>query len=164
MYKFTERNSYTLITVSLFILFLIIFYFTFDKYIQKKTTDIQIKEIVADFEQDFKDVGIDISNFKSDKAENLEEIRKQDEIIEKDNKSVVTKAIIVFTIVLLITLFYLYKTRKNANIKETIKKTLILIFFIALTEVTFMVVIAKNYKSVDPNRIKGQIIKNVLNF
>ena len=164
MYKFTERISYTLITVSLFILFLIIFYFTFDKYIEKKTTDIQIKEIVDDFEEDFKDVGIDISNFKGDKEENLEEIKKQDILIEKENKSLVTKAIIFFLIVLLITLFYLYKTRKNINIKETIKKTLILIFFIALTEVTFMLVIAKNYKSVDPNRIKGQIIKNVLNF
>jgi hypothetical protein len=174
MYDSSHYNIFSInfiinamISVTLFAIFLTIFYFTYAAKIEGDIVDIQMKNLVNDFGYSFDIIG---ENDKKKISEYLNNIKlpdttKIDEDIEKSNRDVIRKAMIflgVFSGVLILGSVILYVINKGKiDIKYIIRNNLILITFVALTEIFFLNAVAKRYKSLDANDVKLKIIEKL---
>jgi VIT1/CCC1 family predicted Fe2+/Mn2+ transporter len=169
-YTIFTANGITniLIALTLFGIFLGIFYFTYAAKIEEKILNIQIQNLVDDMTGDIKNVFNAYPDQKEviiNAIKNLKipDMSKEDKDVAENNRKIIKTAISAFSIFLgvvvaiLVFLFFKYGTKmKNALIVN-----LILLVFIAVTEVVFLNVIAKNYMSLDPNKVKYTIISQL---
>lgn len=159
-----------LIHVGIMALFLTIFFFTIAQYFEKKIIEDQIDFVIDDFvgnslkpvpEKTKKEIRKEIN-----KAFDKQDFSKADESIKKQNKKIMKKAwifvgtllSIIFVIVL--TFGFIFKW-EIYYLKFLFNSALISLIFVAITETLFMFLIAQNYLSADPNKIKLKIIETI---
>ena len=156
-----------LVSLTIFSVFLIIFYFTYASYIENQILNNQIKILVDNLTYNIKDFNIDTNYLlKIINETKLPDLSKEDNEVTNTNAQLIKKALLIFGIFSLISLIiifiicYVYKV----NIKQILKNNFILLVFVAITEIFFLNVIAKSYRSVDPNVIKKNFINNLQNI
>jgi hypothetical protein len=93
------------------------------------------------------------------------DLSKADAKAKDNNKQIMMKAAganIVFTIIVVISIYFLYKkSKKEFSMKTLIYQNLILLVFIALTEFCFLTFFAADYVSINTNKIKYNFVENV---
>lgn len=159
-----------LIHVGVMALFLTIFFFTIAQYFEKKIIEDQINFVIDDFvgnslkpvpDTTKKEIKNEINS-----AFDKQDLSKADESVRKENKKISKKAwifvgtllSIIFVIVL--TFGFIYKWDRY-YLKFLFNSALISLIFVAITETLFMFLIAQNYLSADPNKIKMKIIDTI---
>ena len=157
-----------LIHVGIMALFLTIFFFTIAQYFEKKIIEDQIDFVIDDFVgNSLKPVPETTKNEikkKIDSAFDKQDLSKADESVRKENKKISTKAWIfvgaLLGIISVIVLIFGYIYRWDRYyLKFLFNSALISLIFVAITETLFMFLIAQNYLSADPNKIKLNILE-----
>ena len=159
-----------LLHVALMAVFLTVFFFTFAQNIEKEIVEEQINFVIKDFVGNTlkpldKSVKEQIKN-KIDSAFDGIDMTKQDSDVKKNNKEVFDKAMIfvgiLFGIIVLFVIImgFIYKWSHH-YIKYLITASASSLIFVAITETLFLLLIAKNYLSADPNKIKLKIIETL---
>lgn len=159
-----------LIHVGVMALFLTIFFFTIAQYFEKKIIEDQIDFVIDDF------VGSTLKPISKNKKNEIktdinnafakQDFSSADQTVIKENKKISNKAwifvSILFGTILIIALIFgfIFKWEKY-YIKFLFNSALISLIFVAITETLFMFLIAQNYLSADPNKIKLNIIKTL---
>ena len=152
-----------LINTGIMALFLTIFFFTIAQYFEKQIVENQIDFVINDFVGNtFKPVSDTTKNNiknKINKAFAELDFTKQDKNIQEQNKSIKNKAwafvaiILSIIAVIVIILGFIYKWEPY-YIKYLFNSAFIGLIFVAITEFLFMFLIAQNFLSADPNKIK----------
>lgn len=155
------------IHVGLMALFLTIFFFTIAQYFEKKIIEDQIDFVIDDF------VGNSLNPLSNEKKNDLkkkidnafdnEDFTNADESVKKQNQKISNRAwifvgVLLGIIIFLVTILgFIYKW-ESYYLKFLFNSSLISLIFVAITETLFMFLIAQNYLSADPNKIKLKII------
>lgn len=156
--------------VGVLAVFLTLFFFTFAIMVEKSIVAKQISFIVeviinnvfTGIKQENKDKILDKINTAFD---NLDLTEADKEVEESNNKifikSIKFIGIIIFIVlVLLIIIAYLNKWTFN-HIFLLSFGAFITLLFVAITETSFLLLIASNYLSADPNKIREKTIDNL---
>ena len=154
-----------LISVLFISLFIGGFFFTYGAYIEGEVVKNQMKFLSLNISEYINLLGGNINKTINTKISELPEINldEEDNKVKESNSEVMSTAIkanIGFTIITIISVYFLNK-KTNLNIPDLIIKNLIILFFIAITEYSFLTYFAANYISIDPNNVKYNIIKNI---
>lgn len=156
-----------LFSLTIFSVFLSIFYFTYASYIENQILNNQIKILIDNLTYNIKDFDIDTNYLlKIINETKLPDLTKEDNEVKNANNELIKKALLIFGIFSLISIIiisiicYIYKV----SIKEILKNNFILLIFVAITEIFFLNVIAKSYRSLDPNIVKKNFINNLQNI
>jgi hypothetical protein len=187
MFNFCNKNNFYIsktieITIQLLFifLFLTLFFFIYVIKIEKNEFKHQMHYIIDNFMTELlTNNNININNIKN--IDNIDifingfiEITKQkikndsDNIVKQvqlSNKKIINKAyssifffiLFIFFFILLL-LFFGY----CLNLKYDIKEAIIITIFIAITELTFLTIIASKYISANPNQVKRELTKNIM--
>ena len=156
-----------LTNVLLISLFIGIFFFTYGAYIEHKILESQIDFLSLDIMNNVKLFGKNINIKFKEKLLELTppDLSNEDENVKNGNQKILIKAIvsiIVFTIAICSIIYFLYKkSKKDFNIKTIIYQNLILLFFIALTEILFITFFVADYITINTNNVKYNIVQNI---
>lgn len=161
-----------LIHVCVMALFLTIFFFTIAAYQEGQIVENQINFILDDFiggtfkgiNKSDKDLIKYYLDEKLDAAH--QNLKNEDERVKKQNDSIMKKAftflgILASIIAVLVIFLGFYFKWENFYIRYLFFSALFSLFFVAITETSFLFLIAKEYYSVDPNKIKQRIISDL---
>ena len=161
-----------LLHVGLMSLFLTFFFFTFARQVEKEIVEEQIKYIIDNFVGNSFNV-LDIKS-KTQIKEQLDKIfeslnfTKEDTAVKNQNSIIFKKALVFVSILFGIILFIvillgIYFKWDSSFIKYLLISSISSLIFVAITETMFLLLIAKNYLSADPNRIKRKIVDSLFN-
>lgn len=160
-----------LIHVGVMSLFLTIFFFTIAQYFEKQIVQKQINFVIDDF------VG---NTLKPISPETKKKIRnqineafsktdftKQDESVKEQNSKVQKKAwtfvgILIGIIAVIIIIFGFIFRWEGYYLRFLFNSAVISLIFVAITETLFMFLIAQNFLSADPNKIKLSIVNTLI--
>lgn len=165
---FTAKGiSNIIIGVTLFSIFIGIFFFTYAVKIEKEILNIQIRHLIDNMTNDlqqFTSVKEWIKNYVSkieipDLSEEDDKINSQNAIIINNAK----KTLFIFGVVSIILVTFICVIFK-VNIIDVIITNILLLVFIGITEVFFLNFVAKRYLSLDPNKVKVKIIEELQKF
>jgi hypothetical protein len=163
----SKELTHILISIVFFSIFLFIFFFTFANIIEEKVVLKQVEIVANEFIDDFKNMNIPLEKVKLalDKIK-LSNMSKEDEKTKEKNRKVLIKGLILIGMIVLIGTIIIYYILKNnhVNLKEILRRNFLVLIFIFLIEVSFLLIIAKNYISVDPFVLKSRIIENLMNL
>jgi hypothetical protein len=158
-----------IMNIVLFSIFIIVFFFTYAVHVEKLIIKDNVSFIVDDL----------TSNVNLLSKSQTDEIKKmlknipqasleKDELVKENNKKLFTKVMIICSIFVTIgisllgALFYFCKDKMcKFNIAEVATKSLIAVFFIALTEFIFVTFFVRKYISANPNDIKKAAVKEI---
>jgi len=160
-----------LIHVGVMALFLTIFFFTIAQYFEKKIVEEQIKFVIDDFVgNSLKPLSPNIKTKLKNQIDNTfskidfttqdKDVKKQNEIIQ--NKAWTFVGILVGIIVVIVLIFGFIFKWDNYYLKFLFNSSLISLIFVAITETLFMFLIAQNYLSADPNKIKLKLVQTLI--
>jgi len=162
--------------VVLIFIFLTIFFFTYVDNVEKESFTTQMNIIVDDIVPDIniheivppgqEDTAIFILDGSMEVARNnaLNDSKEEDKYINDQNIAIRNKAFILLGIVLgilLLVSLILYLTKHCIPFQIHIQDALIVVIFVAITEMLFLTIITKNYWSVDPGQVRSQIGKSI---
>ena len=171
-YSILTSNGISNIIVGLIIfsIFIAIFYFTYAAKIEEQILNIQIKNLVENLTEnlDVIEPYLSVKSFLAEQIQNLEipDLTKEDEEVESMNKGILMKAVKmlgIFAGVMTVILIFL-KIKYKTDIFGSLKTNFIILIFIALTEILFLNMIAKNYISLDTNQVKLNIMQQLQKF
>jgi len=159
-----------LIHVLIMSIFLTIFFFTVAKNVEKDIVKEQIRYVLDDFiGNTFK--GLDSSQKQYIKKQineklNTDSLKESDKKVQEQNKIIFNKSLVFLAVIVSILFFiifalYLIYRFDIKYIKLLGISALISLIFVAVTETSFLLLIAKSYLSADPNQIKFKIIKTL---
>jgi hypothetical protein len=157
-----------LINVTLMGVFLIVFFFTYVKDVEKKLVENQMKYLINDLFNDLK-IALPGNNYMQNISKNIQTApsKKTQEDINVDNSnkkifestiSLLVKIVAIVTIAIAGLFWWKSGTSESFNPLCLLLKGLIILCFIGLTEFVFLNLVAKNYKSLDPNYVKYMIL------
>jgi len=115
-----------------------------------------------------KDIDIILSGIIGSQIEEIN-INSKDEnndilINNKKIKNKALKLLLIVFLILIILIIISYLFRYCIPIISKIKESLWIILFIGMAELLFLIIIAKNYMTVDPNYIKNLIATQLINY
>lgn len=156
--------------------FIGIFFFTYAAKVEGQIVEKQVEIIVNDFTgdvsamiptdtmNDFKPLIISSLTITPEQQADFDRIDKEAaEHNDQLKKKAITVLGVLFIIGILIVL-YLRIRYKDFNLLHLIVTTCIAVVFVGLTELLFLVGIAKNYRTADSNFVKKVIVENIKNF
>lgn len=162
-----------LLHVALMATFLTIFFFTvaskIEAQIVKEQVDFVMDDIIGDAFQYIpseQERTLLIDNLTTE-LPNKDDLKSVDEAVQKNNEKTFKTAfnflmiVVGTTLVLLIGMAIIFKWDFQ-DIKFLLISGIIGLVFVAITEMTFLIVIAKNYISASPNLIRSQAIKTIV--
>ncbi len=168
MAKLLSAHGVALIAlnVALFGTFIGIFFFTFGSYIEKLVLKREIQLILDGFVGDLKafvsDETWDKFHTFDDKIADAD--TSGDKAVLESNKALLNKALLVFGVMLVIAVSIVfiawYMSNKSFSLKRLFGESFGLLLFVAVVEVLFYWLVAANYRTVDANFVKENIIKN----
>ena len=162
--------SNIIVHVGVLAIFLTIFFFTFAVNVEKTIVSNQISFIVQDIVHNI---------FKGAKPENKEKILKKLDVIfsqmdftEVDNQvkqsnnkilmnSIKFIGIILGVVILLISIIAYINKWNSEHLSFLIIGAFVTLICVAVTEISFLLLIASNYLSADPNKIREKIIDEI---
>ena len=170
--KTYETITYILLHIVVLAIFLTVFFFTYSVTVEKDIVVNQIDFLMDDiFGNFFKGIPQEdkdnITNQLNELMEGSDSAFEQqdEEVIENNNKiikkSLIFLIIIVAVIVSMITIVFIMKPWTNSNKKQYLIACVVTLLFVGITEVIFLLLIAKNYLSLDPNNLKENIVEEL---
>jgi hypothetical protein len=158
-----------ILLVVLISVFVSVFFFTYAYKVEGDIEQEQINYIISDLTNDIKSLFPSeiVKEIKLQMSKvTLPDMTEEDHKTDTNNKSLYIKSIIIFSIILIIGIgiFYYYSKVNDIDMYQIIKKNLIILLFVALTEFIFLLTIPKNYKVVDPNFVKKIFIESLESF
>lgn len=176
---FVKKTFFILLQVLLIFIFLTTFFFTYVNYIEKETFKTQMNLIVDDITEDInikpfippgkEDTASIIILGSLDFAEeyalknSAEDDKKNSDKNDKiKNKAMLFLAILSAVLVIMVVIFFVagYCIPFHTHLKEA----MIIIFFVALTEFIFLIVITRNYWSIDPSTVRQEIGNSIQTY
>jgi len=166
-----------LIQVTLIFCFLTIFFFTYAKDKEKDVVINNVDFVIEDLlgQDSFNllppDIREKLKGLSSTKKS--AEMAEQDAKVEENNKQILNKTIKLLVVIIAfvcgITFFCWSKRGQpgffyNFELGDILKESLIILFFIALTEFLFLNEIGSKYISVETNQLKANVIKNLRDY
>lgn len=163
---------YILLQVLFIFIFLTIFFFTYVHSIEKKAFKTQIDTIVDDLSLDinvrafvpkeYKDIAnVIISNaLDIEKNNAMKSILEDDKRIKERNNKIMRKAFLwvgILSGAMLVIALSIYLLGYCLPFHMHIKDSLITVFFIMITEIAFLLIITKEYLSIDLIEIRQTI-------
>ncbi len=160
-----------LIHVGLMALFLTIFFFTIAVYFEKKIVEQQVDFVIDDF------VGNTLKPLSQSQKEYIEDeiinsinsadLTQADKDVEKQNNKITNNAWkfvgillgIIFGIILIPLVFMGFNSLET--LKYLFYSAVSSLIFVGITETLFLFLIAQNYLSADPMKIKLNVIENL---
>ena len=164
--KYIEKIPHIILSVIFVATFLTIFYFT---YVCKVENEIVEKQIIflADnlYDETINYLPNDIKKRLKENflKINIPDFSGIDDEISKKNKAIFTKTIYVLAALNVIGLIvsFLIAKKNDLNITNIILKNFLILVFIAGTELAFLKIFIVDYISVDPNKVKLQILNKL---
>lgn len=142
--------------------FIIIFFFTYGSYLEKKVLNEQMDYIVSDLVGNIKTLSPEVASalkisLASVPKPNLE---MADKIAAENNNILTRNTLILIGIVLLFGIVIVYAMSKHFDfpLKEIIIENIVAILAIGLTYFLFSTFFIGYYKSADPNFVKKKIL------
>jgi hypothetical protein len=167
----SENYSELMITVStnvLFItLFIGLFFFTYVAYIEESVVQSQMGYLSEEILSKIKILGNDFITLFGNYVNTMGKpnLDKEDKEVEIQNSNVKYKALyanIGFSIIVIGLVYVIYNmSDKSFSISDIIIKNLIILFFIALTEFSFLTYFGSKYVSLNLNAVKYSLINNI---
>lgn len=166
------------IQVSFIFGFLTVFFFAYVQGVEKNEFKNQLEMIVDSLYDDIypqyiktqnpEKASVIISGLIDLIEENIKQnTKKSEDDINKQNKSTKYKAfklllgvIIIMVAICSIILLLGFCIHIGSHVKEA----MLVVIFVGITEFAFLMIIAKNYISADPNRIKRNIADNIISW
>lgn len=168
-HNFFSKHTFVniIVSVTLFSIFLSVFYFTYTSRIEEEILTIQIKNLVNNLSGGIKKLNLDKNQIKK-VIDNitLPDLSKQDKEVEDHDNQLKKKAFFIFGIISLVCviLMFIFAYFYNVNVKSIILGNLLLLCFVALTEWFFLNFVAKSYMSLDINMVKRILIEEIEKF
>jgi len=172
-----EIGSNVLLHVCFFSLFVCIFFFVAASRVEKSIVQNQVKATVQELVQEIKNV---IPPAERDALsavmQNLSapDMSKQDADAAASNKKLVELScavlvpVAVVGVIIVLAAYYgykhKYKTPPDYSLKRLFAQNGIVLAFVCLTETLFLLAIAANYKSLDPQVVKRVVINSLLSY
>lgn len=148
--------------------FLGVFFFTVAAGIEGEVVKDQVKYLVNDFTSNLDmlpDQYLNILRNKLIQSEqpNLTEI---DQKVQESNNDVFSTAMMLLTITLVIGLICVHIASRyyGFDMWHLLKRNLLILVFIGLTEYTFLMIFGRNYISADPNFVKLTLLNKLTSF
>ena len=169
IYEFVAGTS---LMVAMYSVFVGIFFFTYGAYVEHKSLEKQIDNIVDSLTRNIKPfIPPGLTTKIIDEIPHASTIRSTmqnaDSKAADNNKKVKKNAVEMLAGIAIIgvgvTGLLAAVFPKFINVKTLFKKNLTLLVFVAVVEFLFFTFITENYLSVDPNVVKGYIVKAVQN-
>ena len=156
--------------IALVAAFIGIFFFTYGAFVEKLVLRRQIKFIMDDFVGSLKlYVPSDVWKQLGDATATIPPAdTSHDQDTEDNNQSLMREALSIFgaflTVALVVVAILWYTSGKAFDLKRLFGESLLLLVFVAVVELLFYTLVAANYKSVDPNFLKGLLVKNLNDY
>jgi len=170
---------YALLSLTLFSLFVVFFYFVIAREIEKTAVEKNISRV---FEELFGDIEplLTPAERAAIQAE-LEHIQpppksQRDRDIEfkndqlRDQSLIIMSMALVFAVCLSLIIYLGMRMRGGVkgndypNYKSLLLEALLMLGFVALVETVFLGIVGANYRSIDANRIRSEIIRCIRRF
>lgn len=161
-----------LIHVGVLALFLTVIFFTHAKEVEKEIVqeqiDFIINNIIGDTFNVLDESDKTILRDKINNYFNSIDFSVEDKLVQEKNSKILQKALIFIVILVGVLLLIIvgmgvYFKWDSKYIKFLLISGVIGLIFVALTELSFLHIIAKNYLSADPKRIKRKVIEALYN-
>lgn len=157
----------TILHVVLISVFIGIFFFTYASKVEKEIVETRSIAIVQDLMKDYNALAPSSFTGKTISQNiNTPDMSKDDAEVEYNNKLLIMKVIKVlsigFTIGILVVISICIYFK--IPLKPLIITNLVSLFFVALTEFSFLTFFAKNYITIDSNYVKKVAIKTLINY
>ena len=140
-----------------------VLFFTYGKDVEKDIVENQSQKIAKDLAEDAKIFFPKAVRESIAASINIPEENIDDDNVNSKNAELVSMSIKIFGILcgfgILITVLFCFF--KKVNIIYVILESLVILAFAVSTEILFLNVIARNYKSADSNFVKLQIAKSI---
>ena len=164
-----NKIFYVLLQVLFIFVFLTIFFFTYVHYTEKASFKTQMNIVVDDLSLDMnvkplvpkgqEDIATILISGALDLAKKnaMKSTAEDDKRIKEQNNKIMKKAFLWAGIsigVLLVIALSLYLSGHCLQFHIHIKDALIVVFFVAMTELTFLLVVTREYWSVDPSAVR----------
>lgn len=174
-----NKIFYILLQVLFIFIFLTVFFFTYVYSTEKAAFKNQINIVVDDLSLDMnvrplvpkgqEDVATVLISGALDlaKKDAIKSTEKDDEQIKEQNNQIIKKAFTWVGIssgVLLVIAILLYLSGRCLPFHIHIKEALIVVFFVALTELSFLLLITREYWSVDPSEIRQTLGNTIQDY
>jgi hypothetical protein len=161
-----------LIHVGMMALFLTIFFFTVAQYFEKKIVEDQINFVIKDFiGNSLKPISPETKTKIKQQVKdifNKIDLSKEDKSVEEQNAKIKAKAwkfvgILVGIIAGIVIIFGFIFKWNPYYLKYLFNSAFFSLIFVAIAETLFLFLIAQNYLSADPSKIKLSIINTLVN-
>lgn len=166
--NYYELSINVIISVLFISLFIGAFFFTYGAYIEGLVVKNQMKFLSEDIGGYINLLGNDIN--KNIKKRLLEvpniDLHEEDEKVKESNSKVMNTALIANIAFVVSTIFIVYYLNKSANlnIKDILIKNFIILIFIGITEYVFLTYFGADFISIDPNKVKYNVVENLKNL
>ena len=163
----SETIVHILIQSLIIILFNTWLYFVFTTRLEERIIQNQSEKIIHDLTKDIKLMLPSESREKLreiiDKNLTYPDLSKEDEEVRENNRKLMRKTIQVLSIlsVLVLACVVIIYYVSPFDVVKVLKENLVLLTFVALVEVVFLLVIVKNFISVDANFVKFTILNSL---
>lgn len=145
--------------------FLTIFFFTVVAKVEGQVVDDQIKYLIGDFGDSLRLLPPQIRQKLIDQVTSFKkpDLSDEDAKVAENNKKIIKKAVILIVVSFVIIMLGIYFASRHFGFSmfDVIRDNMIILAFVALTEVVFLFVFAKHYISVDPNYVKKTFVDKI---
>lgn len=156
-YEYFVSNMFIL---SSYLIVVPLLFFTLGAYIEKVVVESQIKRIINELKETANSLNYSIPKLK------LSENNSLDKQVEENNKKIIINTIatlIPISILGLVSIYGLWYFKPVFKLKNLIYKDLFILLLIIIVEILFFLFISKNYRSIDANLIKYNILIELAN-
>ena len=174
------NHSFSIIfQVTIIFIFLTLFFFYYVTKIEQEEFETQIEIVINELYKEIKnDIPIPPQTTKEElfilvdglldliekKSSKNSETYNKIININNNTKKKAFKTLTYTLLFVIILSFILYSMKFYLNFPSYIKTSLIVVFFVAIVEFTFLQLIAKKYISVSPNNVKLSFAKSIQNW
>jgi hypothetical protein len=166
--NYYELTINVIISVLFISLFIGAFFFTYGTHIEGLVVKNQMKFLSEDIGGYINLLGNDINKNIKNKLLELPNIdlHEEDDKVKESNSKVMNTALITNIAFVVSTIFIVYYLNQSANlnIKDIIIKNFIILIFIAITKYTFLTYFGADFISIDPNKVKYNVVDNLKNL
>lgn len=142
-------------------IFIVVFFFSYARIMEKNVIEIQTEQVVDYFFDDFVILlqNDQVKDLAKQMLSNLDSYTEDDDArIKAKNQEIINQSLMLIsifaTVLLLLIIFLFVKNCNKINLQKMFLKNVALLLVVALTEFLFTTYIASKYISFDPNYIK----------
>lgn len=142
-------------------IFIVVFFFSYARIMEKNVIEIQTEQVVDYFFDDFVILlqNDQVKDLAKQMLSNLDSYTEDDDArIKAKNQEIINQSLMLIsifaTVILLLIIFLFVKNCNKIDLQKMFLKNVALLLVVALTEFLFTTYIASKYISFDPNYIK----------